>query len=134
MDVTLNAGIQSRLPGSQPMDIHTSPELPQRDVLRQGPQSSHICFVSVLCFFLQFYLFFTVFFFTVFYCILQYILQYFIVFYSVFQRPEFIYLFIFYLFLFAADPKSPFLWAVGRKLSPSSPTSFLCSDTCQYQK
>ena len=40
--------IQSRLPCSQPTDIQTPPELPQRDVLRQRPHSNpHSDFFSV---------------------------------------------------------------------------------------
>ena len=65
--------------GCQPMDsIYTSPELPQRDVLRQRPQSNLHRFVFCISF--MFYLFLTVlflqYFFHSFYCILQYFLKF----------------------------------------------------------
>ena len=105
-------GIQSRLPGSRPMDIYTPPELPKRGVSRLRPQSNLHRFVLY-----QFYVYF----------ILQF---YFTVFF--FQKPEFyLYFYLFYLFCFAADPKNPFLWAVGRKLGPFSPTTFLGPYICQ---
>ena len=120
MDVTLNVGIPSRLPGSQPMDIHTSPELPQRDVLRQRPQSNpQICFLYqfyILFFyssiyFLQLYFYsiyysiFTIFYFTVF-----------IVFCSIFSKARALF------FILQLTPKTRFygqwggIWALSHPL------------------
>ena len=84
-------GVQSMLPGSRPMEIQTSPELPQREVSSQRPHSNPHSFVSVSVFFVFIHLF--------------------IVFY---QKP----VFYFVLFLFCSWPQKLVFMDSGEEIGP----------------
>ena len=97
MDVTLNGGDPVKA-ARQPTNGHlhlTGTAATGRIMSTTAVQLSQICFTVSVL--CLFMVFFTVFF---------------------SQKP------LFY-FLFAADPKNSFLWAVGRKLDPFSPTTVL---------